>query len=181
LKPTEAVQTDVIGKLDDGTSLLPTDELVRSNPESFKDVVEQAITRLRQPGRKLQRLYLMCDAADEADALALRPALAQAGFEVDMPEFGEGGVVPREESERCSRECDAVLMFWGRATETQMRKRLDDLEASVTGPRGGRRYSVRGLYVAPPSSERKKTFVSQLVDVMVRDPGQLGQLRPLQP
>ena len=75
-------------------------------------------------------LVIRAARADEAAALALRPALTAAGFETELPEFAADGAVPRAEDERCLTECDAVLVYWGSGSEGQVRKRLDEFVAA---------------------------------------------------
>jgi hypothetical protein len=87
--------------------------------------------------------------------------------------------VPQAEDERLLRDCDAVLVYWGKGTEGQVRKRLDGIDEAVAVLRRGKRYAVRGLYLGPPESARKTTFASHFVDATVRGPAELSSLRAL--
>jgi TIR domain-containing protein len=168
MSASEPAQKALIDSLDDGTSLLAQDELIRSGLENLKEVVRDELTRHggTEDVRPL-RLYVVCDAADEDDALALRPALTQAGFEPEVPESGPDGQVSRQDHERALAACDAVLVYWGKGTESQARQRLDDIDGAVATLRQGRPFGVRGLYLGAPPSARKTTFASHFVDVVV--------------
>ena len=72
---------------------------MRSGAEGFKEIVRDELTRLTGAAAKPSRVYLICDAVDEAEALALQPRLVEAGFEVELPEFGPDGAVPAERAQ----------------------------------------------------------------------------------
>jgi hypothetical protein len=71
--------------LEKGNGLRAQDELVRSGAESFQGGRARRTLTTFGPAAKPSRVYLMCDAVDEAEALALRPPLVEAGFEVELP------------------------------------------------------------------------------------------------
>jgi hypothetical protein len=177
LVSADAAQTQLIESLEKGEGLRAQDELVRAGAEGFKEIVREELTRLAGTAAKPSRVYLICDAVDEAEALALQPRLVEAGFEVELPEFGPGGTVPAEEHARCLTGCETVLLFWGQITETRIRMRLEEVEGAVAALRQGARFAARGLYLAPPPSARKANFASNYIDVMLRDPGEFKELR----
>ena len=113
LVSADAAQTQLIESLERGEGLRAQDELVRAGAEGFKEIVRDELTRLAGTAAKPSRVYLICDAVDEAEALALQPRLVEAGFEVELPEFGPGGTVPAEEHARCLTGCETVLLVLG--------------------------------------------------------------------
>ena len=165
--------------LEKGNGLRAQDELVRSGAESFKEVVRDELSRLFGPAAKPSRVYLMCDAVDEAEALALRPPLVEAGFEVELPEFAADGKVPPEEHQRCLRGCETVLAFWGKVTESRIRTMLEEVDGAVPALRQGAPFVARGLYLGAPESPRKANFASNYVDVILRDVAGFKLLRAL--
>ena len=177
LENADAAQTQLIESLEKGEGLRAQDEFVRSGAEGFKEIVRDELTRLAGTAAKPSRVYLICDAVDEAEALALRPRLVEAGFEVELPEFGPGGAVPAEDHKRCLTGCETVLLFWGQITESRIRARLEEIDGAVATLRQGARFAGRGLYLAPPPSARKANFASNYIDVMLRDPGEFKELR----
>ena len=178
LVSADAAQTQLIESLEEGEGLRAQDELVRSGAEGFKEIVRDELTRLTGAAAKPSRVYLICDAVDEAEALTLQPRLVEAGFEVELPEFGPGGTVPAEEHARCLTGCETVLLFWGQITETShSHARLEEVEGAVAALRQGARFAARGLYLAPPPSARKANFASNYIDVILRDPGEFKELR----
>ena len=176
---TDETQKLLIEGLEKGDGLRAQDELVRSSGESFKEVVRDELSRLAGTAAKPSRIYLMCDAVDEADALALRPPLVDAGFEVELPEFAADGKVPPEEHQRCLRGCETVLGFWGRTTESRIRTMLEEIDGAVAVLRQGVPFAARGLYLGAPESPRKANFASNYVDVILRDFAGFKLLRAL--
>jgi TIR domain len=166
---TEETQKLLIEGLEKGDGLRALDELVRSGAESFKEVVRDELSRLVGAAAKPSRIYLMCDAVDEAEALALRPPLVEAGFEVELPEFAADGKVPPEEHQRCLRGCETVLAFWGKVTESRIRTMLEEVDGAVATFRQGTPFAARGLYLGAPESPRKANFASNYVDIILRD------------
>jgi hypothetical protein len=177
LTSADPAQKELIASLEKGEGLRAQDELVRSGAEGFKEVVRDELARLAGTAAKPSRVYLICDAVDETEALALRPRLVEAGFEVELPEFGPGGTVPAEEHQRCLTGCETVLLFWGQITEGRIRARLEEIDGAIATLRQGARFAARGLYLAPPPSPRKANFASNYVDVILRDPGEFKLLR----
>jgi hypothetical protein len=177
LSGADAAQTELIASLERGEGLRAQDELVRAGAEGFKEVVRDELTRLTGAAAKPARVYLICDAVDETEALALRPRLVEAGFEVELPEFGPGGSVPAEEHQRCLAGCETVLLFWGQITEARIRARLEEIDGAVVALRQGAPYAARALYLALPPSARKANFASNYIDAILRDPGEFKELR----
>ena len=178
LENADAAQTQLIESLEKGEGLRAQDEFVRSGAEGFKEIVRDELTRLAGTAAKPSRVYLICDAVDEAEALALRPPLVEAGFEVELPEFGPGGAVPAEEHKRClHRLRDGALVLGSdspRAASARGSRR-----STARSRRCARAPALRarGLYLAPPPSARKANFASNYIDVMLRDPGEFKELR----
>jgi hypothetical protein len=173
----DAAQKQLIESLQKGDGLRAEDELVRSGVETFKEVVRDELSRLAGTAAKPSRVYLICDAVDEAEALSLRPHLVEAGFEVELPEFAPDDGVPAEEHQRCLRGCEAVLVFWGQVTESRVRARLQEIDSAITTLRQGVRFAARGLYLGAPNSPRKASFASTYIDVILRDPASFELLR----
>ena len=177
LSGADAAQTELIASLERGEGLRAQDELVRAGAEGFKDVVREELTRLAGAAARPSRVYLICDAVDEDEALQLRPRLVEAGFEVELPEFGPGGTVPADEHQRCLAGCETVLLFWGQINEARIRARIEEIDGAIVALRQGARYAARGLYLRLLPSARKANFASNYIDVMLRDPGEFKELR----
>jgi hypothetical protein len=177
LQPSEDTQREIVNSLVKGNSLLPKDELVQSGLENFKEVLRDELSTHADNRRSLVRLYLICEPTDETDALTLRPALVNAGFEVELPEFGQNGVISSDDHERCLRSCDVILLYWGGRNEGSIRKRLEEIVAAVSALRQGRPYIARALYLGPPATPRKTMFASHLVDVILHGLDELSGLR----
>jgi hypothetical protein len=175
--PGDGEQKLLIESLERGEGLRTQDELVRSGAEGFKEVVRDEVLRLAGTSTKPSKIYLICDAIDEAEALALRPSLVDSGFEVELPEFGADGKVPPEEHQRCLRSCETVLAFWGKVAESRIRNILEEVDGAVGSFRQGAPFRARGLYLGAPESPRKTNFASNYVDSILRDPARFKLLR----
>ena len=165
----DETQKLLIEGLEKGDGLRAQDELVRSGAESFKEVVRAELSRLVGTAAKPSRIYLMCDAIDEAEALALRPPLVEAGFEVELPEFAADGKVPPEEHQRCLRGCETVLAFWGKTPKAASARDAGRNRRCGRRVAAGRALRARGLYLGAPESPRKANFASNYADVILRD------------
>jgi hypothetical protein len=165
-------QPELVASLMFGARFIPLkDEVVEKDFAKFKQVVRDELPRHGVKVAQSSRIYLICDKADEEEALALRPSLVKAGFEVECPEHDADGSVPQHERERCLRICDSVLIFWGKGNEAGVLKTLAELEDAVNGIRKSKPFSIRYLFLGDPPHPRKSTFASRLVDQITRDPG----------
>lgn len=177
LVTSDEEQRRLIEGLEKGEGLRRHDELVHAGTESFKEIVRDELSRLTGSAAKPLKVYLICSAADEAEALALRPALVASGFEVELPEFGPDGKVPIDEQERCIRGCEIALAFWGKAAERSIQVTLKEIDGAIGRLRHGTPFVARGLYLGAPESRRKLNFASNYVDIILRDRADFDLLR----
>ena len=115
------------------------------------------------------RVYLICDAADEAAVEPIEDFLFAQGVEVCLPAADAGSA----EADALHREnllgCDGVLVFYGAAPRAWVEIKLRD---ALKAPGYGRPapITVQGVYVAPPLDHRKERFRSLQTRVIQHQP-----------
>ena len=125
---------------------------------------------------RLIRIYLMCDREDHPllhhepnNALQLRNYLmGQEGFEVKLPSASE--VVPaevRRDNREKLKQCDAVLLYWGSASQTWVDEKLRELSQAL-GWRRSKTFTSKAIYASTPPDTIKKNFET-LEAIIIRD------------
>ena len=115
------------------------------------------------------RVYLMCDAADEAAVEGLEDYLFAQGVEVCLPAADASSA----DADTLHREnllgCDGVLVFYGTAPRAWVDIKLRDV---LKAPGYGRAapIGVQGVYIAPPLDHRKERFRSLQTRVIQHGP-----------
>jgi hypothetical protein len=115
------------------------------------------------------RLYLICDATDEAAIAPLEDYLFAQGLEVALPAHDGSS----EDSATLHREnllsCDGVLVFYGSAPRTWVDIKLRDV---LKAPGYGRAspVAVQGVYIAGAPDPRKERFRSHSTQVIREQP-----------
>ncbi len=150
--------------------------------KSIEDLKTRAIDRLDQATRprtaaiKASRrtVYLICDQLDRAAVAPVQQHLFK-WFEVRLPLFSDNVTDMREEHEASLKECDGVLIHWGRGTEAWLRKTLRDLRRAfgMTPEPRTEPYLATCLYIAGPPDDAKANFLTHEMPVV-----QAGDGRP---
>lgn len=100
------------------------------------------------------RIYLICDRSDEIDnaaAVKLGLDIQQAEqLKVFLNETDRDAAILDERHRGRLAECDAVLLFWGRAPEPWFQEYLRDLETAERTLRAGRPFLSKAVYLAEP-------------------------------
>jgi hypothetical protein len=139
---------------------LKKDLLQKLSPTEKKPVAPVAMP-LAGPAR----VYLMCDAADEAAIAPLEDFLFAQGLDVALPAFDGGSA----DADTLHREnllsCDGVLVFYGSAPRAWVEIKLRDvLKAPGYGRTGP--ITVQGVYIGDPPDPRKERFRSHNTHVI---------------
>ena len=110
-------------------------------------------------------VYLMCDQLDRANIAPIQDFLFDQALEVRLPLFDGDSEQIREEHYETLKECDGVLIFWGKAKEGWLRTMLRDLNKVFglgrTGP-----YKAASLYLAELPDPNKESFRTREVSVI---------------
>src|SRR5262249_14466936 len=126
--------------------------------------------RLRPPSRSTAKqhayrnrrhVYLICDENDQRSEATrehlagLQAHLFAQGYEVALPAFEGEEAEIREDNRQTRLGCDAVVVFFGTATEVWLRAKLRDVSKA---PGWGRTkpMACRAIYASPPRSEAKE-------------------------
>jgi TIR domain/Domain of unknown function (DUF4062) len=149
------------------------DLLENKTLEDLKDVILERLEP-RQPDQApkttdngLVRIYLICDQEDhpldqETDeqnrALVLRDYLFDAGFEVKLPVSLKTAAASRQKDNREKlKQCDAVLLYWGRAPQVWLEERLVELNKAL-GWRRSKPFASKAIYVTIPDDKVKRIY-----------------------
>ena len=110
-------------------------------------------------------VYLMCDQLDRANVAPMQDFLFDQSLEVRLPLFDGDSEQIREEHYETLKECDGVLIFWGKAKEGWLRTMLRDLNKVFglgrTGP-----YKAASLYLAELPDVNKESFRTREVSTI---------------
>jgi len=123
-------------------------------------------------------VYLICDPLDRADVAPIQDFLFDQSLEVRLPLFDGDAEQIRAEHYETLKECDGVLIFWGKAKEGWLRTMLRDLNKVFglgrTGP-----YKAVSLYLAELPDATKESFRTHDASIIRPDGDfQPGVLRP---
>ena len=143
---------------------LKKDLLQKLSPVEQKPAAPVAVPVAGPP-----RVYLICDAADEAAVQPLEDFLFAQGLEVSLP-APDGS---SEDAATLHREnllsCDGVLVFYGSAPRTWVDIKLRDVLKAPGYGRAGP-MAVQGVYVAGPPDPRKDRYRSHSQQVIREQP-----------
>jgi hypothetical protein len=115
------------------------------------------------------RVYLICDAKDEAAIEPLEDFFYERRIEVSLPGFDVAEAAAQEIHIRNLTDCDGALIFYGTGGNHWVDFNIRDLQKAA-GYRESVPIAERAVYIAPPSSHRKERFKGVSVDV-IRQPG----------
>lgn len=110
-------------------------------------------------------VYLMCDQLDRATVEPIQEFLFEQSLEVRLPLFEGDSEEIREEHYETLKECDGVLIFWGKAKEGWLRQRLRDLNKVFGLGRSGP-YKAASLYLAELPDTNKESFRTREVSII---------------
>ena len=154
--------------------------------QTIEDLKTLALDRLNPVSKPAQEtvtaasalVYLMCDQLDRANVAPIQDFLFDQSLEVRLPLFDGDAEQIREEHYETLKECDGVLIFWGKAKEGWLRTILRDLNKVFglgrTGP-----YKATSLYLAELPDPTKESFRTREVSIIRPDGAfEPGVLRP---
>ena len=103
------------------------------------------------------RVYVIHDRQD-ADAIApLQDNLFEQGFEVTLPLFEGDEAEVREDHKESLLLCDAVVIFFGNASEGWLRTKLRDLQ-KIAGYGRTKPMLAQAIYTGPPETATKQRY-----------------------
>jgi len=146
-------------------NLLKKDLIRRLNPPEEKPPAASAGAASKGAAGSAPKLYLICDARDEAAIEALEDYLFAQGIEVCLPAFDGSDADAELLHQENLRSCDAVLVYYGSAPKAWVDIKLREL---LKAAGYGRESPIahQAVYVAPPDDHRKERFRSHQAAVI---------------
>ena len=138
------------------------DVLANQTIESLKTLVMDRLTPRAAPAAgpgpaSSARVYLVCDQLDRPEVAPIQDFLFEQSFEVTLPLFDGDAEEIRSEHYETLKECDGVLIFWGKARESWVRTMLRDLNKVFGLGRAGA-FRAASLYLAGLPDANKESF-----------------------
>lgn len=153
-------------------SLRNDPQLLVSTLEQLKTTAAEILTPtahdVAPPPRssELRKLvYLLHDASDAAATGPVEDALFAQEYEVIRPMSGGDEREKRQDHETNLRDCDAVLLYCGEATEFWLRVKVRDLQ-KIFGYGRTHRFSASAVFFADPKRADKEHFRSHELAVI---------------
>ena len=123
-------------------------------------------------------VYLLSDQLDRETVAPIQDFLFDQSLEVRLPLFEGDSEEIRTEHYATLKECEGVLLFWGKAKESWLRNVLRDLN-KVFGLGRTEPYKAAALYLADPRDPSKERFRTHQVSILRPDRElDTGILRP---
>jgi serine/threonine protein kinase len=146
-------------------NVLKKDLIRRLNPPQEKPAAASAGVASKARAGGAPKLYLICDARDEAAIEGLEDHLFAQGIEVCLPAFDGSDADAEILHQENLRSCDAVLVYYGSAPRAWVDIKLREL---LKAAGYGRESAIahQAVYVAPPDDHRKERFRSHQAAVI---------------
>jgi hypothetical protein len=146
------------------------DLLANQSLEDLKTLVLDRLNPAAKAARELVKtatplVYLICDQLDRADVAPIEDFLFDQSLEVRLPLFDGDSEDVRSEHYEVLKECDGVLLFWGKANEAWLRAMLRDLN-KVFGLGRAEPYTAASLYLADLPDAGKEAFRTHQVSIV---------------
>jgi len=140
--------------------------------QTIEDLKTLALDRLNPPKAAravvtaaFASVYLMCDQLDRANVRPIEDFLFDQSLEVKLPLFDDDSEQIRAEHYEMLKECDGVLIFWGKAKEGWLRTMLRDLNKVFGLGRIGP-YKAASIYLAELPDVNKESFRTREVSTI---------------
>ena len=139
-------------------------EVLQTKLEDLKTVIHEVISRDEETEPEPRAdasdevrvsLYLICDKEDFADADVLADYLFEQGVDVILPATEGDEAQVYEDHKANLLECDAALVYYGRANEIWLRMKLRELQ-KVAGYGRAAPLLAKAIYVGAPRTDAKE-------------------------
>ena len=160
LAPEDERQHQFVADLKNSVASRPGSELLQVKLEDLKTILHGKLIQEPKPAKAVDgavRVYLICGREDVDAVDQIRNYLFDQGYEVTLPLLDGGEIDVLQDHKEGLLLCDAVLIYWGRASEGWLRMKLRDL---LKLPGYGRVSPLLGkvVYIGAPESPTKDRF-----------------------
>jgi hypothetical protein len=181
---TEARQREYVERLETDSDAQLGADLMRSTLEDLKTHIQDKLAVVLTPSPPAspprpaaataspheadatpQVVYLICSKDDYEAVAPLEDHLFNQGCEVLLPLMEGDEAEVRKAHEENLVNCDAVLIFYGRAGEPWLRAKQSDLQKAAGFGRS-KPMLARAIYVAAPETAQKQRLRSHLATVI---------------
>jgi len=136
-------------------------EIVRGSFENYRELVLRRLSALATStasGTKSgTNVYLVCRPEDLSEVAAVRDHLLSEGIETVLPAIEGSPAELREDHQQNLQSCDAVIIYWGKSSESWLRSQQRDL-MKIRNTRD--RPLVALIVIGPPTTTSKSAFRS---------------------
>jgi hypothetical protein len=139
-------------------------DLLETSIEELKTYIQDKLRPALKPQpEKLNgdegpmRIYLICDTQDYDNIAALEDYFYNQGFEVILPLREGDEAEVREDHKESLLICDAVVIYYGNASEGWLRTKLRDLQ-KIAGYGRTKPMLAKGIYVGGPETSSKLRY-----------------------
>ena len=175
LQPGDERQKEFVRRVREDPELVRGAEIVHESVNELKDLVEY---KLAAPASKpktaesgaLAHVYLICDAADEEAVEPLESYLFDQGLEVATPDFDAEEAEAAEAHIENLRECDAVIIYYGKVRKSWVETKLREL-LKARGYGRTKPFLAQSVYMASPVDARKKRFRTHAAELLIQENG----------
>ena len=142
-----------------GADLLETsiEELKSYIQDKLRPVPKSQTQELKSSDAGPLRIYLICDKQDCEAITSLQDYFYEKGFEVILPLIEGDEAEVREDHKESLLLCDAVVIFYGNASEGWLRTKLRDLQ-KIAGYGRTKPMLAKGIYIAGPETTSKLRY-----------------------
>jgi hypothetical protein len=165
LSASETRQQQFITYLCDDSSAQDGAELLQSSLEDLKTLihdklnapVRMSLHHTSAPDDSPSRIYLICDSQDTDLVAPLYDHFFDHGFEVLTPMLEGDEAQARADHRENLMLCDAILIYYGAASEAWLRTKLFDLR-KLAGYGRTKPLRAKAVYIAAPATPAKERF-----------------------
>ncbi|NIM12876.1 MAG: TIR domain-containing protein [Candidatus Aminicenantes bacterium] len=164
-------QKNYITALQSDASQVPGTDLLQTTLEDFKTIIKEELEKINKPPAvkvkddDLLYIYLMYDQQDKETAKLLDDCLYEEGFEVKQLKLKYNEEERRKKHIEYLRLCDAMMIYYNRASESWMETMLDELKRA-RGYREGKPIRAKALFITGEKTEDKESFRTHEAEII---------------
>ena len=161
LQPRDERQRQFVEHFQRGLNGHRNVEVLQTSLEELKNHIEERMTdkpkaaATSSNGGGPASVYLICDREDLGEVAPLEDYLFSRGFNVLLPALEGDETLLREDHKANLVECDAALVYYGRASDVWLRMKQRELQ-KVAGYGRARPMLAKAIYIAGPPTPAKQ-------------------------